>query len=162
MSQTSLQTKPQNKDALALSLDQLQQTLVADGTECVQQWAEAVGYALARLESALRKHRAAARRPDGPLAEVDQTRPTLARQADDLRSDHDEFLRQLLGLREQIQRSAETFASCSGLTAGFGEGMDVRTIREQAEEILVGLQKNWQAETKLVLESVNTDIGAGD
>jgi hypothetical protein len=27
---------------------------------------------------------------------------------------------------------------------------------------LAGLQKNWQEETNLVLESVNTDLGAGD
>ena len=57
-------------------------------------WAEGVMDALARLETALRQHRAGAKAPDGPLAEVDETRPTLARQADELRKDHDEFLAQ--------------------------------------------------------------------
>ncbi len=162
MPQPSLQTKPQCKDALALSLDQLQQTLAIDDTGREQQWAEAVGYALSRLEAALRKHRAAVHRPDGPLAEVDQTRPTLARQADDLRSDYDDSLRQLLDLRERIQCSAEALAPSNGLSARVGEIMDVNAIREQAEEIWSGLQKDRQAETNLVLESVNTDIGAGD
>ncbi len=162
MSQSSSQTKPPREDALALSLDQLQQTLAASDSGREQQWAEAVGYALARLEDALRKHRAAARRSDGPLAEVDQTRPTLARQADDLRSDYDEFLRQITSLREQIQHSSQAFAPSSGLTTGAGGSLDVRAIREQSEQILAGLQKDRLAETNLVLESVNTDIGAGD
>jgi len=162
MSQSSSQTKPPWEDALALSLDQLQQTLAADDSGREQQWAEAVGYALARLEDALRKHRAAARRSDGPLAEVDQTRPTLARQADDLRSDYDEFLSQIPALREQIQHSAQAFAPSSGRPTEIGRVMDIRAIREQSQEILAGLQKDRQAETNLVLESVNTDIGAGD
>lgn len=162
MPQPSLQTQPHGKDALALSLDQLQQTLTADDTGRERQWAEAVGYALARLEAALRKHRAAAGRRDGPLAEVDQTRPTLARQVDNLRSDYDDFLRQLLDLREQIQRSAEALAPSNGFTVRVGEVMDVSAIRGQTEQICAGLQKDWQAETKLVLESVNTDLGAGD
>jgi hypothetical protein len=160
--QSSLQTKPPREDVLALSLDQLQQTLAANDSGREQQWAEAVGYALARLEAALRKHRAAAQRPDGPLAEVDQTRPTLARQADDLRSDYDEFLSQILALREQIQQSAQAFAPSRGLATEVGGPMDINAIREQSKEILAGLQKDRQAETNLVLESVNTDIGAGD
>lgn len=162
MPQPSFKTQLHGKDALALSLDQLQQTLIADDTGREQQWAEAVAYALARLEAALRKHRAAARRPDGPLAEVDQARPTLARQADDLRSDYDDFLRQLLDLREQIQLSAEAFAPSNGHSVCVGEVMDVGAIREQADQICSGLQKDWLAETNLVLESVNTDLGAGD
>ena len=162
MSQSSLQTKPPRQDALALSLDQLQQTLAANDSGREQQWAEAVGYALARLEGALRKHRTAARRSDGPLAQVDHTRPTLARQADDLRSDYDAFLSQILVLREQIQHSAQAFAPSSGLAAEVGRVLDISAIREQSKEILVGLQKDRQAETNLILESVNTDIGAGD
>jgi hypothetical protein len=161
MSQPNLQSQPPREDALALSLDHLHQALAADSAGCGRNWAQAVGDALANLEAALRQHRKAARRPDGPLAEVDQTRPTLARQADEVCSDYDELLRQLLALREQVQEAAEASRASSSPTTAGGL-VEISAVRERAEQILAGLQKNRQDETNLVLESVNTDIGAGD
>lgn len=161
MSQSKIQSQPASEDTLVRSLDHLHQALAADSAGCEREWAQAVGDALAGLEAALRQHRKAARRPDGPLAEVDQTRPTLARQADELRSDHDEFLRQLIALRELVRQAAQASPADSSRRSGGGR-VEVSAIREQAEQILAGLQKNWHEETNLVLESVNTDIGAGD
>src|SRR5262245_14112204 len=101
MSQLTLQSPPQSiDDALMLSLDRLRQALAADVPGYEREWAEAVGDALAPVETALRQHRAAARSPDGLLAEVDETRPTLARQADELRHDQDDLLTQIVILRE--------------------------------------------------------------
>lgn len=110
MSQANTQAQLRRKDdALGLSLDPLQQALAADVPGREREWALAVGDALTRVEVSLRQHRAAAKAPDGPLAEVDETRPTLARQADELRSDHDDFLTELLALREEVYRAAEAF-----------------------------------------------------
>jgi hypothetical protein len=39
---------------------------------------------------------------------------------------------------------------------------DFRAVRRGAAELLTELQRTEQAETDLVLESVNTDIGVGD
>jgi hypothetical protein len=39
---------------------------------------------------------------------------------------------------------------------------DAVAIREKAEQLIAELQKNKDAGTKLLLESVNTDIGVGD
>ena len=153
MSQSSLPSQKPKEDALALFLDRLHQALTTESVGRQQQWMEAVGDALARLEGALRQHQAAAWHPDGPLAEIDQTRPTLARQTDELRSDYDDYLQQLLTLREQVRRTAQ---------AGPSDGVDLAALRQQAEQFLAGLQKKWETETKLLLESVNTDIGAGD
>lgn len=153
MSQSSLPAQQPKEDALALFLDRLHQTLAAESAGREQQWTETVGDVLARLEAVLRQHQAAAWHPDGPLAEIDQTRPTLARQTDELRSDYDDFLKQLVDLREQVRRAAQ---------AGPSDGVDFAALRQQAEQFLAGLQKKWETETKLLLESVNTDIGAGD
>ena len=166
MSQATLLSQaPRTKDdALALSLDPLRQALAAAVPGHEREWAEDVGEALARVEAALRQHRAGAKAPDGLLAEVDETRPTLARQADELRSDHDDFLVQVRALREEVRRAAEAFQPATDPTAKTGAGgvADFGAIRQQAEQLMAGLQQNRDAETRLVLESVNTDIGVGD
>jgi hypothetical protein len=129
-----------------------------------REWAAAVEDARARVEAALRQHRASAKAPDGLLAPVDETRPTLARQANELRHDHDEFLAQVVALGQQVRDAAKAFqpAADSAQTVGAAGVVDFRTIRERAQQLLAGLQENKEAETKLVLESVTTDIGVGD
>jgi hypothetical protein len=165
MSQPALQLQPRKTDdSLVVSLESLRQALAADVPGREREWAEAVGAALVRIEGALRQQQAAAQAPDGSLAEVDETRPTLARQADALRNHYDDLLVQLLGLREEVRRAVVAFtpaAESSVRTSGAGVA-DFGTIRQQAEQILTGLQENKETEAKLVLESVTTDIGAGD
>jgi hypothetical protein len=165
MSQASLQAEPWEKnDALELSVDQMQQALAEKVPGRESDWTAAVEEALSRVEAALRQHRAAAREPDGLLAEVDETRPTLARQADRLRTDHDAFLKDVLALREEVGRAAGAFrpvAHHSTPQAAAGV-VQFSAIREQAEVLLARLRKHEEAETKLVLESINTDIGTCD
>jgi hypothetical protein len=43
-----------------------------------------------------------------------------------------------------------------------GGVLDFGSIRQQVEQFVAGLQTNRHAETQLVLESINTDIGVGD
>jgi hypothetical protein len=158
MLQQSLQAKPQRKsDALGLSLENLHQALVADVSGREQEWLKELEAALSRAETALRQHRDATHAPDGALAEVDETRPTLARQADGLRGDQEDLLNQFLALREEVRRTTEHASNKA--VHGYA---DVVAIREKAGQLLAGLQENKEAQTKLVLESVNTDIGVGD
>src|SRR5438093_1423762 len=104
---------PRNDDPLGQCLDRLGQAVAADVPGREQEWAEAVIDALAHVETALRQHRTAAKAPDGLLSEVDETRPTLARQANELRNDHDALLAQVLALRNEAQRAAEAFQPAS-------------------------------------------------
>jgi hypothetical protein len=161
---STFQPPRREHDALALSLDRLRQALAADVPGHQREWSKRVGDALARVETALRQHRAVAKAPDGLLAQVDETRPTLARQADELRSDHDDFLVQVRALREQVRRTVEAFTTSAALSAKTRAGgvADFGAIRRHADQLLSGLQQNKDAETQLVLESVNTDIGVGD
>jgi hypothetical protein len=81
-----------------------------------------------------------------------------------LRNDHDEFLAQILSLRREVQRAVDVFQPAgepSGKT-GAGGVTDFGAIRRQAEQLMTGLRVNKETETKLILESVNTDIGVGD
>ena len=150
--------------ALAISLDQLEHTLAATVPGREQQWAEAVGVAIDAVEKALRRHKAAARDPNGPLAEVDETRPTLSRQADEIRDGHGDLLQDLLSLRTEVFRAAAAFGPHGAADAGKERGVvvDFGDIRQQAEKILTRLRQTGQAETKLVQDSLNIDIGVGD
>jgi ABC-type transporter Mla subunit MlaD len=142
----------------------LRQALAAEVSGRERAWAAAVGDALARVEAALRQLRAAAKDLDGLFAEVDDTWQTLARQADELRSDHDDLLASVVALQKEVRRAAEALPPAANRPAppGVAGAVDFGTLRRRAEQLLAGLQENKEAETRLVLESVNTDIGAGD
>jgi hypothetical protein len=153
-----------NDNALAKSLDRLKETISATVPGHEREWAEAVGAAIDAVEIAMRQHKASAKASDGVLAEVDETRPTLSRQADEIRQEHGDLLKDIASLRKEVFRAAVAFGpngdpsqiNPSGGVLDFGE------IRRHAESILNQLSRTSEAETKLVQESVNTDIGVGD
>jgi hypothetical protein len=166
MSQATIlaQARPMKTDALTVTLDRFAAAVATDIPGHEWHWAKAVGGALAHVERALREHQALAKDPDGLLAGVDETRPTLARQADGLRSDHTHLLKQVVALREEVQRAMDAFGPASALSpkTGVGRSMDFGAIREEAKQLLASLQHTKDAEMQLVFESVNTDIGGGD
>jgi hypothetical protein len=165
MPESKLLQQPRVKeDPLGLCLDHLDRALAVHVPGREREWAERVINALGFLETALRRYRAGAKAPDGPLAEVDETRPTLARKADVLRNGLDDFVEQIVSLRKEVQAAADAFqpASDSAGRPSVACVADFGAIRGQAERLLTGLRANKEIETKLILESVNTDIGVGD
>src|ERR1700730_5056405 len=97
------------EDTLTLPLDRLEKALAAEVSGRERDWAQRVGSALAGVEQGLREHAGLAEAPDGLLAEVDQTRPTLARQAGELRREHRDLLSQAAELRAELQTVAQAF-----------------------------------------------------
>jgi hypothetical protein len=77
---------------------------------------------------------------------------------------YDDFLTQILALHEDVRCTTEVFQAVAdrSMQPDAGGVVDFSIIRQQAKQVLAGLQENKQAETKLVLESINTDIGVGD
>jgi hypothetical protein len=171
MVQTNVILRTRGEDALGFQTERLSKTLEAHVPGRERDWAGAVGEALAGVERALRQHMAVAQAPNGVFAEVDNTRPTLARQADGLLQEHGGLLDQCLALQREVQRAAEAFAPSADLVSGPGTMrpradnggvLDFGSIRQQVEQFVSGLRTNRHAETQLVLESINTDIGVGD
>jgi hypothetical protein len=159
MSQINAQASmPHGKqDALTPATDLLQQILAATASGREEDWSETLWEALVVVEQALRQHRKSAAAPDGVFADVDDTRPTLAHQADELCGEHSDLLSQARTLRKGLQRVADSSEEeCAGEVADF------TWIRLGAEELLAGLRQIEEAETDLIQESVNTDIGVGD
>jgi hypothetical protein len=101
--------------------------------------------ALAGLERGLRQRILLEETHDGRSPEIDSTRASLARQADQLRHNRGALLAQTVALREAA-----------------ADGADSDAVRRGAEELLVELDATESAERDLVLESVNTDLGVGD
>jgi chromosome segregation ATPase len=163
MLQTTMHSLP---DALEQAIEGLKQALACRMTGQESQWTENVTKEIANIQKKLRQHTATAQAADGLFSEVDDTRPTLARQTDELRREHSDMLGQFLALREEVQRAKETIAanakSSSAQPGSVPQSPDLGAIRLGAEKLLAELQKNLKAETALLMESVNTDIGVGD
>jgi septation ring formation regulator EzrA len=152
-------------DALEQAIEDLKHSLTYRMAGQESQWTDKVAKAIASILKKLRQHTATAQAVDGLFAEVDVTRPTLIRQTDKLRREHSNLLGQLLALREEVHRTKQMITANtknSSQQNRLPQSPDLGAIRRGAEKLLGELQLNMNAETALVMESVNTDIGVGD
>jgi len=120
------------------AVEQLEQALGGESAGRIEQ-------TLAALQEALRQRAATLKPPDDPLPDVD--RPLLPSPGED---------RKAAELREQVGGFLwETEALRAQARDG---GAEADAFRERAR----ALRNHEHAEVDLILESVNTDIGAGD
>jgi hypothetical protein len=165
MSQLSMQPLTHApKDTLSVALDRLGAAIDKPVPGQERNWAIGAGAALASVESALRLYRASAKDPNGSFSEIDITRPSLAREADDLRLQQELCLTEILALRQEVQAAAQAFQPMPERSSSpaVKTVCDFGDLRQKAEQILTTLEDVKGAEAKLVLESVCTDIGGGD
>jgi hypothetical protein len=158
-------------DTLLSFVDRLEEALGSNIPGHEHDWAERVGGALAGLEVAVRQHAASVEAPDGMYAQVDLTRPTMARQVSGLRQKHKDFVQQARLLENEVQSAAELFerpAQARVLTSPLPEPAGVQTIpdfgllRQRVHSFIGALQHHLEVENALILESVTTEIGVGD
>jgi hypothetical protein len=158
-------------DPLLGPMRQLEQALAAGFPGREREWTERVAGTLAALEAGLRRHAGQAGAPDGVFAGVDLRRPTFLRQMNDLRLGLGVLVREVRGLRERVQQAGQAFRPSASVVRDldrlprpvaraavphFGE------LRGDVERFLRRVRLHREEETRLLLESVNTDIGAGD
>jgi hypothetical protein len=166
MLQTNGYSPPRRKkeDRLMLAIDGLRQALDADFAGQERKWAENVEERLTQIQQQLQQHTAIVEGPEGLFAEVQEKRPTLVRQVEGLCSDYEHLLQEVPALRTELLHAAGAFKPLAGPSrpAGAPASPDLTAIRQQVEEFRARLDQDKHTETKLVLESVNTDIGVGD
>jgi hypothetical protein len=157
------------EDVLLRPTEGLEQALAAEFPGHEREWTKTVSEALRNVEQAVRLHTNTAEGRDGLLSKADLTRPTLARQAAELRREHTDLLNQAQVLQRQLQTAGAVFTSKSNSSANplpepaHPEAVpDFGAIRKSTEELLAALQHHKDGEARLLLESVNTDIGVGD
>ncbi len=160
----------EKNDPLTTPLAQLERARAEPYLGRERDWAERVAEALGAAEVALRQHEGLAETPNGLFAGVDLQRPTSLRQMNGLRLEIAGFLRQAQELRGRFHQAARAFqppellAHPDRLPAPvartavphFGE------LRDDVGAFLARLRRHRDEETRLVLESVTVDIGAGD
>lgn len=144
-------------DSLLQTIERLERAIEASPSRSPKAWAEQMGGALADVERQMQQLRLQWNTPDSPFQAVDGTRPTLVRQLAGLRSSFAHALFKARKLREKFDRGT------AKLSLGQLEPMlQVESARRQCQAILDALRSYEAKETKLVLESSCTDLGAGD
>jgi hypothetical protein len=166
-----MSTTATQADVLAQPIDKLESALAMEYPGHEREWAQSVGRALADIEQGLGLHTAMAETTDGLLSKVDLTRPTSVRQVSALRREHTELQEQARGLQAQMHTAAQAFqaphvalAKADHLPepAPVGSVPDFGSLRQAVAQLLAALHHHQEEETKLLFESVNTDIGVGD
>ncbi|HLJ95469.1 MAG TPA: hypothetical protein VKU02_19995 [Gemmataceae bacterium] len=159
------------EDVLAKPIDKLEKALATDFPGHERDWSRGVGDALTDVEQALGLHTALAETADGLLTKVDLTRPTSVRQVSELRRQHTELQEQSRSLRAQLQTAARAFqppevgvgkVETLPEPVPLGPVPDFGSLRQAIAQLLLALRQHQQDETKLLLDSINTDIGVGD
>jgi two-component system cell cycle response regulator DivK len=155
-----------NDDAIVQAMERLRQALAAKVPGREWQWSQQLRGALADLHDAL--NRQAATMASGLLADGDLCRPTLTRQAAELRQEHHRLREQTENLLAQVLSAAQAFQGGHGrlpddLNGSIRTGpVDFSAIRRAGERLVNALNRHLEAQTKLLLDSLNTDIGVGD
>jgi hypothetical protein len=158
-------------ELLQAPIEKLERALAKETPGRERAWAEEVDRTLGRVQQTWERHIEDAEAPDGMFAEVDLTRPSLVREVGELCHEHQDMFRQLQALREEVRQAARAFNTSpdtGGPTGAFPEPAatdsipDFGVLRQQLEQFLAALIGHRDHEAALVIESVTTDIGAGD
>jgi hypothetical protein len=159
-------------DRLLDSCEMLQKTMSKEIAGHEREWATRLSAALGHVEKSLRLHITDAEAPAGLFAtEVDLTRPSLARTVSQLRRDHEDFSERAAALRKEVETAAQVFTrpklaaqNANDLPeAAPGPGIaDIGAVRQSVEAFLAALLQHRDQEAHIAIESVTTDLGAGD
>lgn len=139
-------------DDLCAAADELERVLGQGAAGAAGQQAVAER-ALLRLEEIVRRHAGSLYNSDG-LVTVDRPRlpsPGVDRQTAELRQQLESLVRDLQELRSRVPAAGPS-----------GAGIDHASLVARARQLAEALRTYEDREAHVILESVNTDIGAGD
>jgi hemerythrin-like domain-containing protein len=137
-------------DALLDAMHHLEAALESAAPGRERAWKERVIENLCAVVDRLTEHIHSADAPDGLMAMIDETRPTLVHRVERLRREHADLLQQARALQGQIEQYGEQ------------ELPNFRDIRQRATWLLNALRHHRAAETDLIFESFFVDIGVVD
>jgi hemerythrin-like domain-containing protein len=140
----------QEHDALLAAMHRLEAALAAAAPGRERAWNARVLEDLRAVRACLARHVESAEAPGGFFAEVDLTRPTLARRVGRLRREHADLLHLAAAFQRQVEHH------------GPDERPDFADIRRRATGLLEALRQHQAQEADLIFETFFVDIGAGD
>jgi hypothetical protein len=145
------------RDALLTAMAELERALAEHSGGRERAWAERVDRALAAVAQAVQRHHATLQAPGGGVVDVASGRvpsPGVDRQLAALYEELEGVLGEATALRARLQRALASAAA--------GEVLDFALFRRRATALLEALGRYEAEEADLILDSVTTDIGAGD
>jgi hypothetical protein len=156
-------------DPLLPAIESFESALRAVPPHRGKAWLDKVQHSLNSMERAIMEHALLAEAKDGLMGAMnDRThsvRPTLERRLERLHEDHERLLDQVLELRAHVQEREEIQRS------GWRRALrmfrpyptaDQDMIRREGERLVEQLRDHKESENKLLLDTINTDIGTGD
>jgi hypothetical protein len=150
-------------DGLDDLLDELEFDLAQDQSEAPAQWARRYRDDLRELTQTIRQHVATTESPGGALTTLgsskQQTLATLDHAVHNLRLDHVELLNSASELYWKAQGLADQYLAGSSGVAAEGEMADARRA---GEKLLRRVHQHQETERKLLMDTINTDVGVGD
>jgi hypothetical protein len=161
---------PPREDPLLLAINNLQAALSSHFADHEQSWSRGVAAALQRLGKALENDRSNLRESKDIIEEVNPTQlaPALDRRVQGLRGDGRDYLDEVRALQLLVEpqppggmrvSESETEVTLNSPARGTP---DVRLLRERGEQLIAALRQHHEDKANLILEHVNTELGAGD
>jgi hypothetical protein len=150
-------------DVLDDSLDELESVLAADQPEASATWARRYRDILGGLAQTIRGHISSTESPGGALSTLEspkqQTAATLEHAVHNLRLDHIELMNCACELYLNVQRLAD---HCLAQISEIATHDELIAAREAGGKLLRRLHEHQEAERKLLMDTINTDVGVGD
>jgi len=150
-------------DVLDRSLDELELVLAEEQPEPSPAWARRYRDVLSELAQTIRQHVKSTESSGGALAILaspkQETAATLEHAVRNLRLDHIELMNSACELYLNVQRFAEhSLPENTEIAAD----SDMAAARQAGEKLLHRLHEHQETERKLLMDTINTDVGVGD
>jgi hypothetical protein len=139
------------RDNILAAVKELERTLDEGDTGRDADRARRLASALDAVEEAVRRHAEELDASGGNLIDVEGPRipsPTLTREVGELRQELDALLDEVSALRDRL--------------AAGGAGTDFGPFRHRARRLAASLEHYDEEEARVILDTINTDIGSPD
>jgi hypothetical protein len=165
-----------NIDAIRTAAEEVECALHADVPGREREWSVCVKDAVLNLEQALRLHRASTEGQDGMFASMNdlssETTPTRDRQLQKFCVEHEQFMDAATAIRGDVEKAIHAFQPSDergkdvlkafAAPAAAASVPDFGSIRQRGAQLVETLRKHKEDETKVLQETVTTDVGVGD
>jgi hypothetical protein len=162
---------PAKRDDIVAAIEQLEQ-VVNECTVAEIGDAGSLERALARVEETVRHHAVTLTPAGGDLVDVDSPRlpsPVMSRRTEELRQELHDLLQEARALRGRVHkppaapaRHPDNLAGALPVAPEAGAVPDFALFCRRARELVQHLEHYENEEAAVILDAVQTDIGAGD
>ncbi len=162
------------RDRFVTSISRLEQVVDQPAAGQEDAWLRQVDQVLTEVEESARQHAASLEGPDKPLVDVERPllpSPGVARRSGELREELLGFVQETCALRTKLRAmaspgsapaSVENLAGGLSVAPELSRAVDFAVFRGRARRLCQALEQYEEEEAALILDALNTEVGAGD